>query len=180
MVAISQRHTAGLFSLNIDAQDVQQNLHAFAYLLRRDLHAGAAEVESAGAEVRAGQPHEGEPHPAGTAPNGHDLGLQPGLFRRQLGIFNQMVARQDLLLHVIVVMLEFQLRDVFAVLFIDGGSSSGHRGLAGLEFLYVVVADDVFQLCLIRRAAHLAQVIPPSVPSVCSGRSAVSSSVSMF
>ena len=66
---------------------------------------------------------------------------------------------QDLLLHVVVAVLELQHRGAFAVLFIDGGGSGGHRGLAGLEFLHVVVADDVLQLRFAHRAAHLAQVV---------------------
>ena len=116
------------------------------------------EVEAAGAQVGAGQSHEGQAGAVSTAADGHDACLEASLADCLLRVLDQVEVGLYLFLHVVVAVLQLQHHGARAVLSVQAGGDFLHQGLAGGELFAVMVADDVVQLGGGHIAAHLIQV----------------------
>lgn len=79
----------------------------------------AVVVCAAGAEVRTGQSHIGEPGTVGTAPDGGDLRLDAKLAQNAAGVFHQMRMRRKGFLHIIIGICHLHCHGALTVFFIQ-------------------------------------------------------------
>ena len=110
------------------------------------------EVETAGAEVRAGQPHIAQRCAVGAAADGAFDRCKACCADRLAGVFDQMEVRLDLLQHIIIAVLDVQLHGTGAVALVEAVCNMLHLGLAGGKLGGIVVTHDVAQM----RGGHIA------------------------
>ena len=110
------------------------------------------EVEAAGAEVRAGQPHIAQRCAIGAAADGAFDRCKACCADRLAGVFDQMEVRLDFLQHIIIAVLDVQLHGTGAVALVEAVCNMLHLGLAGGKLGGIVVTHDVAQM----RGGHIA------------------------
>ena len=129
----------------------------------------AVEVVATGEQVRAGQPHEGEPGAVGAAANGFDLGHHVGGLHGGFGQLDDVGMGRYLAAHVAVVVRYFQGDARLWGVQLKGGDPLLELGLAGGEAVIVEVADEVVQGGLSTEPSIRARWKKPSYPWVHSG-----------
>ena len=123
-----------------------QHLHHRVHLLHAGQLQRAVEIVAAGAQVRTGQAHIGQPRPVGAPPDGLHRRGEPRQLRRPLGIVHQMHTVRELLLHVVVAVLQGELHPGGGVGRPHLGGGALHQRLFLLKLGPVVVPDDILHV----------------------------------
>ena len=116
-------------------------------------------VISAGAEVRAREPHVGEAGAVGAAADGDLFRGQAGLLDGLAGRLYKVEVGLDLLQHIAVAVLDLDFHRAGAILAVEVAGDVEEVVLLELQLADVVVAEDIAQLGLGDVAVHLAQMV---------------------
>ena len=100
-------------------------------------------VISAGAEVRAREPHVGEAGAVGAAADRNDLRLDAAGCHRLFGDIDQVHARLNFFFHVVVAIHYFGDHGALTVFAVQEIGGFGEKFLFLFKFFMVVIADDI-------------------------------------
>ena len=131
---------------------------SFLHVLEHGELVLAVGVFAAGAQVRAGQAHEGEPRAVGAAADRDDVRLHAVFKHRGLGGLDDLHVRQDLFLHVVVGVLQLDGDELSSVLAVQEIRGKAEFLLAVFKERPVVVADDVVERRVLDLALHADEV----------------------
>lgn len=148
------QHSLAPFRSFHDLDDGFQDFHDLFHVLEHDELVLAVGVFAAGAQVRAGQAHEGEPRAVGAAADRDDLRLHAVSQHGGLRRLDDLHVRQNLFLHVVVHVRELHGDERAAVLAVQKLCGKAEIFLAVFEKRLVVVADDVVERRVLDLALH--------------------------